>query len=68
MVAVLVAIPRQPCVRGLTAAPPEPSDRAGTIDDATSALVDVVNNPYKSTAMHLDKVHIQTHHLKVYNM
>ena len=44
MVAVLVAIPRQPCARGLTAAPPEPRDRAGTLGDASSALVDAVND------------------------
>jgi hypothetical protein len=44
MVAVLVAIPRQPCVRGLTAAPPEPCDRAGTLRDASSALFEVVND------------------------
>ena len=44
MVAVPVAISRQPSVRGLTAVPPEPRDRAGTFGDASSALVDVVND------------------------
>jgi hypothetical protein len=68
MVAVLVAIPRQPCVRGLTAAPPEPCDRAGTIGDSSSALVDVINDVNKSTDKHLNKIHIQNQHLTICNM